>query len=253
MTCSPTRRVDSENIYCLEQSLADVPAENHWLTPPELQTLSKLRFNKRRQDWRLGRWTAKFCIAAHRAMTGEPPPLSRIEIRSRESGAPFAVLLNENAFVTISLTHRAGHAMCALAPTHTAVGCDLELIEPRTDAFLSDYFTSEEQTLVHRMTTDARPLLVNMLWSAKESALKAVHLGLRADTRSISVRPLPDLGARIGSCPVRLSGVPSFNCERNDGPMWQPLEAILEGRIVFDGWWSASGPFVRTLVTVRSL
>ncbi len=30
------------------------------------------------------------------------------------------------------------------------LGCDLEVIEPRSEAFLSDYFTAEEQALVAR-------------------------------------------------------------------------------------------------------
>jgi len=30
------------------------------------------------------------------------------------------------------------------------IGCDLEVVEPRSDAFVADYFTSEEQALIAR-------------------------------------------------------------------------------------------------------
>jgi hypothetical protein len=36
-----------------------VPAENDWLSAIEGVCLNSMRFAKRRNDWRLGRWTAK--------------------------------------------------------------------------------------------------------------------------------------------------------------------------------------------------
>ena len=50
--------------------------------------------------------------------------------------------------VTISLSHRSGAAICAVAPAGVDLGCDLEVIEPRSEAFVADYFTVDEQALV---------------------------------------------------------------------------------------------------------
>jgi hypothetical protein len=66
-----------------------------------------------------------------------------------------------------------------------------------------------------------------VLWSAKESALKALGEGLRLDTRSVSVR----LG----------------EYRRGDG--WRPLQVDGDGGGTFHGWWSMAGDLVRTIVS----
>ena len=49
--------------YWLEQTEADVPAVNEWLSAEERARLADLRFHKRWTEWRLGRWTAKRAVA----------------------------------------------------------------------------------------------------------------------------------------------------------------------------------------------
>ncbi len=83
--------------------------------------------------------------------------------------------------------------MCVVAPAGVSLGCDLEVIEPRSAAFVTDYFTRNEQALVERTSKEERPRLVTLLWSAKESALKALHVGLRLDTNSVEVLSLDAL------------------------------------------------------------
>lgn len=249
MKCCSSTPADRNSIYWLEQSLSDVPVEDAWLTSAELVTLSHLRFPKRREDWRLGRWTAKSCIAAYLKMSRVARELSCIEIRAADSGAPFAVLLDTNATFAISLTHRSGKAMCAVAPANVDIGCDLELIEERSAAFLSDYFTPDEQTLVEHTATDRKPLVLNLLWSAKESALKALHTGLRADTRSLTVCPSPETKNRwSNSHPIRLLETAPSTYGSNV-PTWQPLQVTLGDHRVLHGWWMVSDPFVRTVVS----
>ena len=52
-------------LYWLEQTYADVPAENDWLSANEAVRLNTMRFARRRSDWRLGRWTAKNALALY--------------------------------------------------------------------------------------------------------------------------------------------------------------------------------------------
>lgn len=52
--------------------------------------------------------------------------------------------------MTVSLSHRAGLALCTVAPAGVALGCDLEPVEPRSDAFVADYLTPAERALVER-------------------------------------------------------------------------------------------------------
>src|SRR5512133_1913220 len=47
----------------LTRSFADVPADDGWLAPGETEVLAGLRVEKRRADWRLGRFAAKAGVA----------------------------------------------------------------------------------------------------------------------------------------------------------------------------------------------
>lgn len=232
-------------VYWLEQTEADVPAENQWLSAGETLCLSGLRFAKRRADWRLGRWTAKRAVAACLNLPCDIHALANIEIRAASSGAPEVVLPAQTSAVTISLSHRAGAALCAVAPSGASLGCDLEIIEPRSDAFVADYFTVHEQALVEQASVEARPLLVALLWSAKESALKALRVGLRLDTRcmdvSLDVLPADDTERWPHPRPVLpLAPEP-------DG--WRPLQVLLGEAQVFGGWWRHSDHMVRSIVS----
>jgi 4'-phosphopantetheinyl transferase len=170
--------VKSMNVYWLEQSEADVPVENSWLSVNEAATLASMRFPKRRTDWRLGRWTAKRAVSVCLELPPHPQVFKKIEIRPAPSGAPEVFFAHQPAGVTISLTHREGVAACAVAMSNAELGCDLEIAEPRSDAFIADYFTIEEQALIARASAADRPRLLALFWSAKESALKALHEGL---------------------------------------------------------------------------
>lgn len=189
--------------------------------------LDDMRFPKRRADWRLGRWTAKHAVAIYLDLATDAGSLARIEIRAAASGAPEGFIGDEPAPVAISISHREGVAACVVAGPEAALGCDLEIVEPRSDAFASDYFTAAEQALVARATASDRTQLLALLWSAKESVLKALRVGLRIDTRSVAV----DLPAG------HVSGASD----------WRPLRAQHEEQ-VFHGWWRQADNLVRTMV-----
>ena len=87
-----------------------------------------LRIEKRRADWRLGRYTAKSAVGA---LLGVDP--GRVEIVAAPGGAPVAYLDGVRADVELSLSHRAGRALAVIASRGAALGCDLELIEARSD------------------------------------------------------------------------------------------------------------------------
>ncbi|HME32323.1 MAG TPA: 4'-phosphopantetheinyl transferase superfamily protein [Terriglobales bacterium] len=234
-------------MYWLEQAEADVPAENDWLSASEAARLNAMRFAKRRADWRLGRWTAKRAVAAYLDVPGHSQALANIEIRPAASGAPEVFVLKTAAPATISLSHRDGTALCAVAPSGTALGCDLELIETRSDGFVADYFTAEEQALVARVSSEDRPRLLALLWSAKESALKALHEGLRLDTRSLTVSPIEALRSQNQNKDESLDD-PALSFPQDRDNVWHPLQVCCTDGQVFHGWWQQTGPLLRTLV-----
>ena len=214
------------DLYWLEQTDVDVPEENDWLSASEVVRLNGMRFPKRRADWRLGRWTAKRALAV--CLNLPRHALAGIEIRSTRFGAPEAFFTNRPADATISLSHRAGRAVCAVAPSGSAVGCDLEVIEPHSDAFVADYFTVEEQDLVAHAPAADRLRLVALHWSAKESMLKALRVGLRVDTRCVIVSLDGDYRGAVDT--------------------WHPLRVRDTDGHTFHGWWCRTGNLLRTVV-----
>lgn len=219
-------------VHWLEQCQRDVPASDDWLSSWEVAHLATLRFPKRRADWRLGRWTAKCGVACFLALPGYAETMAGLEIRPATSGAPEVFLRGQPAPLTISLSHCAGRGICAVSNHGLKLGCDLELIEERSPAFISDYFTSEERKRVAQVPKEDRELAANTIWSAKESTLKALHEGLRLDTRSVVVT-VENVLADVGD--------------------WSPLQAVYAGGEVFHGWWYASGNLVRTVVADSQL
>ena len=214
------------DMYLLEQREQDVPESNDWLGARERDHVRTINFLKRRADWRLGRWAAKCAIASLQNIPLHADLLATIQICPAASGQPLVFLHDDPGEVTISISHRSGVAICALAANSVRLGCDLEIVEPHSAAFVADYFTPEEQELIERAATNDRWPLVAMLWSAKESALKALQEGLRRDTRSVVVRPA------------------TLTC----GEMWSSIEVhSIEGEC-FHGWWRETGARVQTVV-----
>lgn len=226
------------DIYWFEQTVADVPHANDWLSARERDRLSSLRFLKRRADWRLGRWTAKNALAAYLPYPSER--FQDIEIWPNSSGAPAVFIANRRSALEISLSHRAGRGACALATSQMAIGCDLELVEPRSSNFIDDYFVPEERQMLAKVETDNRDCLVALLWSAKESALKALQAGLRMDTCCLTVKLNPSLET-LSETPV--PGIPK----------WRPLEIRYANECTLHGWWQHNSVFVRTVAAVHAL
>jgi 4'-phosphopantetheinyl transferase len=220
------------DIYWLEQTEADVPVDNQWLSPEEEICLHSMRFPKRRTDWRLGRWTAKRALAACLELPTDAHSLANLEIHAAPSGAPEVFLDGAPAHVAISLSHRAGTALCTVGSGATNFGCDLEKIEPRSNAFIADYFTANEQVLIWHASPQDRSLLLALLWSAKESALKALRVGLRLDTRSLHVSP----------------GDVWSDAVAHDPGAWVPMQVHHAARI-FEGWWRVQHDLMRTIVS----
>jgi 4'-phosphopantetheinyl transferase len=220
------------DVYWLEQAAADVPGEDDWLSANEVTRLKGMRFAKRRGDWRLGRWTAKRAVSVYLGVPAHPRVFKQIDVRPAASGAPEVFFANQLAALSISLSHRDGVAACAVAMSGVNMGCDLEIVEPRSDAFIQDYFTIEEQSLLAGVSAAQRPRLLALLWSAKESALKALHEGLRLDTRSVIVSPF--------AAPCDLNG-------------WSSLQVRHTGGQVFHGWWQNTANILRTVVATQPL
>lgn len=226
--------------HWLEQTEADVPAGDQWLSPAERLYLAGFSFEKRRSEWRLGRWTAKRAAAWCLNLGVDNRSLEDIEIRPLPSGAPQLFLFEQRAGVSVSLSHRGGHALCVVGLSGATLGCDLELVEVRDPSFVADFFTANERQFLRRAPADEREQLATVVWSAKESALKALQVGLRLSTTCVEVC-FPER-----ACPWReYSG--------QDGRVvWSPLSLQCADRLMLSGWWRCAKNVVRTVVFNRA-
>ncbi len=213
-------------VYWCKRSSQDVPATKDWLHPSEQTVAAGFKFSKKRNDWLLGRWTAKNTVKAFLKKSHPGLTFSQIEVRAAEDGAPEVFVEHGPLPVFISLSHSNGVGFCTIAQPGTALGCDVEKIEPRSDAFIDDYFTKEE--IAGFTAFSGKPeLCANLIWSAKESALKAIRSGLRIDPLLVE---------------VNFNHSPNFE-------NWQKLEVNaprLSKR--FFGYWKADDDFVNTVL-----
>lgn len=203
-----------------------VPSDDKWLSEGEAHFAAELRFPKRRADWRLGRWTAKRAFAIYAGLPARAEVLARIEVRPAPSGAPRAYFDGQQAGAALSISHSRGVGFCVIGPPNIALGCDIEWVEPRSDFFLADYFIPEEQQIINRDGKQMQAEHGTVIWSAKESMLKALECGLRADLLSVRAVPERAVGGSVG---------------------WLRL-ITQQGLRTFHGWWRKTGGVVWTIV-----
>lgn len=168
-------------------SFKDLRAEEI-LSPQELGRWKAMRFEKRRDEFLLGRYTAKRLLASPQ-LPWANASFQSLEILNESDGAPY---LNDPAIQgSLSISHRVGTAAAAysLNKDHQ-VGIDLELIERRAWSFVEDFFTPEEARFARSLPEHTREIAVTLIWSAKEAILKAWRKGLRLDTRIVEIQPL---------------------------------------------------------------
>lgn len=199
-----------------------IATDEGWVDPGLARRLATFPYTKRREEARLGRWTAKVTIARSLGLEPQLSTLRDIVVSNAPDGAPEASVVGRPLEAVIAMTDRADWAVCAVSPGSHRIGCDLELVEPRSTAFVRDYFTRDEQNCV--AASRSPDLVANLIWSAKESALKVLRTGLRRDTRSVTVEVLD----------VEQAG-------------WQQLAVVSEEGQRFPGWWIRFGRFLLTV------
>jgi acetyl/propionyl-CoA carboxylase alpha subunit/4'-phosphopantetheinyl transferase EntD len=228
---APALRARTRPVAVCLVAAAEVPPGDLWLGEHERAVVAALRFPKRRTDWLRGRYAAKRAAASWLGRPSDAADLARVEVLAGDTGAPHLHCDGEPP-LALSLSHSAGWALAAVAPPEVALGCDLELVETRSEAFLADYLTGHEQALVGAAEPWDRPRWASLIWCVKECALKALREGLRLDTRSV------ELMVRRGEA------------ERG----WFPVGArVVSDGQTFEGWWRPHGDLLACVLGAPGL
>jgi len=214
----------------------EIPPTEAWLTAGEVDRAVGLRFTKRRTEYLLRRWVCKQAVAVATGIPTDLPSLARIEVANHPGGAPYVQVDGSALTLDVSLTDRAGWAVCVVGERRGRVGCDLEIVEPRSAGFVADFLTPAEQEFVDSRPDHDRSAAANLIWSAKESALKVLQTGLRRDTRSVEVVVAAPEGAGAGSA----TG-------------WAGLEVRTAEGGLMSGWWRRDGVFLVTVAAERPI
>lgn len=201
--------------------MSDVPHDDAWLDDLERERFARMAFPKRVSEARLGRWVAKTTAASFLGIGDDRSGLARVTVRNAHDGAPELFVDGRPADAIIAMSDRSDWAVTAIRRGGVRVGCDIEVVEHRSERFVRDYFTPAERALV---AGGDRDLLANLIWSAKESALKVLRTGLRRDTRTVEVVP-----------------------NSIDGPGWHSFSLRVEGAPDQWGWWVRYNDFVLTV------
>jgi 4'-phosphopantetheinyl transferase len=242
---------------CPAQDCAEVDTTRpDFLSASERRTYAGLRFPKRRHEWLLGRWTAKQLLQrsleAYRGL-----PLTAISVNADPDGVPYLSVDGEGRLpASLSISHRSGHAFCALSPgVSPSIGADIERVEPRAAAFVNDFFTPGEAERVWACPTTARDTLVTVIWSAKEAVLKALREGLRMDTRSVEIGHVPGIETPTRAAQALHPSMIMRHVENKaSDAQWPPVAVTCStpGMFRFAAWWRPDGDYVLAMAAAWS-
>ena len=216
-----------KKIYWYTQDFKNLPKDNDWLTQQEKQILENLKFLKRRNEWRLGRWTAKNAVQKY-FESQKHLTFQDIHILTRENRSPYIKIDNHENNIALSISHRERKALSAVSDNFNAIGCDLELIETRSELFITDYFTPNEVNIV-TSHPDQKDIIANLIWSAKESVSKVVQLGLNLSTHDVDVHTI----------------------QFENSSEWNDMDITLNNSNSFYGKWKQLGNYIITVAAPK--
>lgn len=159
------------------------------LCPRERQTWHELAGrDERRVDWLLGRCCAKDAVRLLAQEHGQTELLpSDVEISADENGRPLVAVGSIRPAISISHADGIAIAAATLEPG-TAIGVDVQRLDPSRDGFEDLAFDAQERSLLAIRDPEQRREYALRFWCAKEAAAKALGYGLLGGPGSVIVR-----------------------------------------------------------------
>ncbi len=195
-------------------------ASGCYLTATEIQSGRRYRHPERHRQWMLGRATAKYLLMQRAT------PLDL----SIQASNDFEILRNPNGWpqlqdrhgrnlpVSLTISHRDELAFSAVCRDNLGnLGADIEIIAPKNASMLEDFYTPEERNWIQSQASPHQALTATLIWSAKESILKAIKTGLMENTKIIRLIPNEDVS--------------------QPGNRWNQIQAVIRQQTI-PVWWT---------------
>jgi phosphopantetheine--protein transferase-like protein len=198
---------------------------NKYFSLEEQGEYSRFKVVKRQFEWISSRIISKNMI--HQILKGEKLYFPDIRIQKEETGQPYIYITGQGRLEgKFSLSHSNGYVFCGYSPSKELMfGLDLEKIEEHSLAFIQDYFTPQEIELYNSLDGNDKKEYTTCVWSAKESVLKTLGIGLSIDTRKVEIIPSDDSSRLTGwnFCSVKLENKVNFIMS----VYWQKIDGFI--------------------------
>lgn len=180
------------------------------LSDAEQQELATIASPQRQLGYAASRWLGKQVIASY-LLHGVCP--HQIQILSRDAAGhpirPVVAIEDSQKTCKIAISHNNNRVLVAIGKSATCeIGCDLETVRTINSGFQDLWFSSEEQDWIaswpcvglpnmlhsepHRPSksnVDRKSIFATAVWSAKESAFKALNQGESFAPRRFRISP----------------------------------------------------------------
>ena len=174
----------------------------------ESSYIDRIRFLKRRSDFISGRLAGKRAVKEHLVNYGrfnvKTLRFYDVEIRKSNTGKPEVIITNNQTDLLISISHSGAFAASIVCNgmDYKGIGIDIEKIESREESFLNVGFNQSEieklktdNTRGEKKSNSRVDEDITRFWTIKESILKSLGLGLKADLKDIEIID-PDQGSK---------------------------------------------------------
>lgn len=167
------------------------------LSPDEHTRLARLRDNRRRRQFAVGRALCRRVLSQYAPV---PPQGWNFALGSR--GKPFVTAPALPSPLWFNLSHTDGASICAVTGAGPDIGVDIERLAPERDALeiAEQFFPQAEANALRLLPTPQRHETFMRLWALKESFAKAGETSLAdgISGTSFDLAPLDDIGVTFG-------------------------------------------------------
>ena len=150
-----------------------------FLSTEEQRYVGKLKSEKRKKEFILGRIAAKGAI---NMLSGNPVPFQHMTISSGVFNQPIVKSVYVHN-INVSISHSTKRAYALAFPEEFPCGIDAETYSKKSEETVYKVLSEEEKNLL--ATANITPLLV---WTAKESLSKILKTGLSLDLSKMEIK-----------------------------------------------------------------